>query len=677
MLNWLVRYAPVAGLLERDGEAGSVLDVGSGSHGLATVWPDYPFVGLDIAFDGPIAPSMLALLAPPGPLPFADRAFDTVLSLDTLEHVPPDDRERFVAELARVSARRVIVVCPSDAAAATDAALREAAQRSDDQVPAWMDEHAEYGLPRAEEVASWAAIDGFAARPLPTVNGLLSVLAVLGDVTPGLAARASAESRDHVADWAALFRAAEFGEPIRAGFVLERDEPSDAIVAPDRSLPSVLDALRCTGCGQSFESIADAWQCSGCRRLIAAGADGRRDLGPRTSVAARPAAASASRQRLRLAVRWRDVRSWLPAVSAFLRAPGAPRDLVVQGGDLPLEVAQLLLDIATARLGGGGPGALIAARGARDGTEIGGAEALGTPPPAPADPDAIVAHARAAKAIADELQTAIDRHLLASAPADPEGAEPLVSVPIHTWRGGELLVTRAISSVLNGSYANVEVVVSSDGPDDEARARVEAIGDPRVRFIALQERPAYPDHPYSFWLTAGTPAANAARAACRGAYLAPLDHDDAFTTDHVARLLDELRRAGADMAYGQALCEHPDGHWFVVGSEPLAMGRITHGAVLHARRLAHMRFDPHAWLLGEPGDWNLWRRMSQAGAAIVHVPQTVLAHFAEKSSVRDDPRIERRHLVGAADVDTAALAADVTGTDARWLLSVVLKEVAA
>jgi hypothetical protein len=684
MLNWLVRYAPVADLLEREGEVGSVLDVGSGSHGLSIVWPDYPFVGLDIAFEGAVAPSMLALVVPPGALPFADRSFDTVLSIDTLEHVPPGERERFVGELARVSARRVIVVCPSDAAAPTDVLLRGAAERSGEPVPQWMDEHAQYGLPSAAEVASWAAAaDGFVVRPLPAVNGLLSILAVLGDITPTLATRASAESRDHRADWRAVFRAGDFGEPIREGFALERDVRSDAIVKPERSLPSVLDALRCTGCGSPLEALADAWQCTGCRRLIVPGHDGRRDLGPRNQTTPGRHVAAASRERLVLAVTWRNPHSWLRAVSAFLAAPTgtATRDLVLQGSDLPLEVAQRLLATAELRLGGRGDGALVAAHGERGGTRIessGLAQALGNRPlTATQDPAAIVAHARAAKAIVDELQAIIDRHLLTSGPVDPEGAEPLVSVPIHTWRGGKLLVTRAIYSVLNGSYANVEVVVSSDGPDDEARARVEAIGDPRVRFIALTERPGYPDHPYSFWLTAGTPAANAARAECRGAYLAPLDHDDAFTTDHIARLLDALRRSNADMAYGQALCEHPDGHWFFVGSEPLAMGRITHGAVLHTQRLAHMRFDPHAWLLGEPGDWNLWRRISEAGAAIVHLPETVLAHFAEKSSVRDDPRIERRHLVGAADVDTAALAADVTGTEARWLLSVVLREVRA
>ena len=100
------------------------------------------------------------------------------------------------------------------------------------------------------------------------------------------------------------------------------------------------------------------------------------------------------------------------------------------------------------------------------------------------------------------------------------------------------------------------------------------------------------------------------------------------------------------------------------------MGQVTHGAVLHSRRVAHMGFDQHCWLLGEPGDWNLWSRMAAAAARVYHHPEIVLAHFREKTSVAADARIKRSHLIGAAAVENEDLARDVLGTDARWLLSV-------
>ena len=104
MLNWLTRYTPAA--LAALHDAGSILDVGCGPHGLACIAPDVPFVGADVAFDGEPAASMVAVVLQDAPeLPFPDDAFDTVLCLDVLEHVPPAERAPFVRELARVAAR--------------------------------------------------------------------------------------------------------------------------------------------------------------------------------------------------------------------------------------------------------------------------------------------------------------------------------------------------------------------------------------------------------------------------------------------------------------------------------------------------------------------------------------------------------------------------------------------
>src|SRR5579875_2629151 len=114
MLNWLTRYAPVAAELRLDGSGRlleSVLDVGCGPHGLSIVAPEATFAGIDVMFGEPVAAHMVALCARPGPLPFADRAFDTVVCLDVVEHVAPGERAGFVAELARVAAHRVLVAC--------------------------------------------------------------------------------------------------------------------------------------------------------------------------------------------------------------------------------------------------------------------------------------------------------------------------------------------------------------------------------------------------------------------------------------------------------------------------------------------------------------------------------------------------------------------------------------
>src|SRR5689334_6658552 len=103
MLNWLTRYAFVSAELELapDGTLReSVLDVGCGPHGLSTAAPETKFAGVDVTFPTEVAPGMVAFRNEPGPLPFADGAFDTVVCLDVLEHVPPAERAGFVHELA-------------------------------------------------------------------------------------------------------------------------------------------------------------------------------------------------------------------------------------------------------------------------------------------------------------------------------------------------------------------------------------------------------------------------------------------------------------------------------------------------------------------------------------------------------------------------------------------------
>ena len=157
MLNWLTRYAFVQAELEFDARGAlteSVLDVGCGPHGLSTSAPNAVFVGVDLMYPGPIAPGMIGFRNEPGPLPFQDGAFDTVVCLDVLEHVPPHDREAFVQELARVAARRVLLACPSDEGAWINELLRDTYTARGIPVPTWLSEHDEHGLPTASEIAA-------------------------------------------------------------------------------------------------------------------------------------------------------------------------------------------------------------------------------------------------------------------------------------------------------------------------------------------------------------------------------------------------------------------------------------------------------------------------------------------------------------------------------------------
>ncbi len=93
-------------------------------------------------------------------LPFEDGEFDVVVSMDTLEHIPTSDRERFLTELSRVSRRALILTAPGfhPATAECERLLNECHRELFGEDHPWLGEHVAFGLPKAEIVS--AALSG-------------------------------------------------------------------------------------------------------------------------------------------------------------------------------------------------------------------------------------------------------------------------------------------------------------------------------------------------------------------------------------------------------------------------------------------------------------------------------------------------------------------------------------
>jgi SAM-dependent methyltransferase len=161
VLNQLLRYDPVVRLLEQL-RGGRLLDVGSGSYGVAR-WlsPRWDVAAADVSFDdyggaqGPVRRGARPVLASVAALPFRDRAFDAVLSLDVHEHLPVHLRETALAELVRVTRRRLIVACPTGPAALeADRELYELYRRRDGRVIRWLAEHVEHPMPERDRIVA-------------------------------------------------------------------------------------------------------------------------------------------------------------------------------------------------------------------------------------------------------------------------------------------------------------------------------------------------------------------------------------------------------------------------------------------------------------------------------------------------------------------------------------------
>jgi glycosyltransferase involved in cell wall biosynthesis len=208
-------------------------------------------------------------------------------------------------------------------------------------------------------------------------------------------------------------------------------------------------------------------------------------------------------------------------------------------------------------------------------------------------------------------------------------AEPLISVIIPTYNRSRLLTERAIPSILAQSHKSFELIVVGDHCTDDTERLLKKIDDNRVKFVNLPVRGKYPEKGYNRWMVAGCVPRNKGLDLASGEWIAAMDDDDEFTVDHLETLLSFAVQGGFEMVYGKVQMEMERGKWINCGSWPLKYKNICHQAVLYHSRLNFLRYDVNAWKYNEPDDWNLWRRMKEAGVNVGFLDKVVGVHYKE------------------------------------------------
>lgn len=140
--------------------------------------------------------------------------------------------------------------------------------------------------------------------------------------------------------------------------------------------------------------------------------------------------------------------------------------------------------------------------------------------------------------MAEALRTGMDDadvRSLELCAAGPVPDVPLVSVVMPTFNRGHL-ISEAIQSVLDQSWANWELIVCDDGSTDRTAGVVAAFGDPRIRFIALQK-------------ANGAAARNVGLRFAAGEFIAFLDSDNIWHPLFLQTAMSGLARTGAAMVY--------------------------------------------------------------------------------------------------------------------------------
>lgn len=151
----VIRYFPIVNeLINSRIPTPAILEIGSGSQGIAPYLP-FNVTGLDLAFDGEVHPNLYPVIQSDTKVPFDDESFDYVVSVDMLEHVPPDGRLEVIQEMLRVARRKVFLAVPCGSSSEQqDHLLNELFFKSRGYYYSYLQEHVVNGLPKMEEINS-------------------------------------------------------------------------------------------------------------------------------------------------------------------------------------------------------------------------------------------------------------------------------------------------------------------------------------------------------------------------------------------------------------------------------------------------------------------------------------------------------------------------------------------
>ncbi len=152
-VNVYIRYYPVKKFIEKNriGRKPLILDAGSGPKGIAQFYRRGTVVGLDYFLENEKRASDLRpVCGSVYKLPFLDRAFDFVICIDVLEHIPGPSRSQVLQELIRVTRHSLILGIPCGKEAEERDQRVYLIDKRNNRVSRWLQEHITEGLPTEE-----------------------------------------------------------------------------------------------------------------------------------------------------------------------------------------------------------------------------------------------------------------------------------------------------------------------------------------------------------------------------------------------------------------------------------------------------------------------------------------------------------------------------------------------
>jgi len=145
-LDTYERHNIVSRFLHKSGSK-SVLDVGGTARVLQMFSDRFKVTTINVDDSGDVRYAGKEL-------PYADDSFDAVVSLDTLEHIPREDRKGFVEEMLRVAKREAIFCTPfgTEFHRNIEIELHNAWRREFGKDHRFLKEHIDYVLPTLSDI---------------------------------------------------------------------------------------------------------------------------------------------------------------------------------------------------------------------------------------------------------------------------------------------------------------------------------------------------------------------------------------------------------------------------------------------------------------------------------------------------------------------------------------------
>ena len=226
---------------------------------------------------------------------------------------------------------------------------------------------------------------------------------------------------------------------------------------------------------------------------------------------------------------------------------------------------------------------------------------------------------------------------------------PAVSIVIATYNRSNVL-KHAIASVRRQTLTDWELLVVGDGCTDDTAAVVASFGDARIGFENLPRNHGEQSVPN-----------NVGAAQSKGEYLAFLNHDDLWFSDHLDTLVDAIVRDGADMAYGLSARIDAAGRVHLWGDSPAGVYRPWQpvpASVWLMRRELFARVGPwtSAHLLWDSPSQEWLRRAARSGATLRPVSRLTAVQITSggrRNSYAERAEHEHQAWVRAMDNEVA------------------------